>query len=92
MTSQAARVESEHPTSLHTLYHHATSILSDIATFAKLTAPMNLLSTVDERLTMNLNKWSLLRWFKKKKGKEKRAVFRRLLTEEHNVTRVQHAQ
>jgi hypothetical protein len=46
---------------------------------------------VDERLTMNLNKWSLLRWFKKNKGKEKRAVFRHLLTEEHKARQIQHA-
>ena len=44
---------------------------------------------VDERLTMNLNKWSLLRWFKKNKGKEKRAVFRPLLTEEHKARQIQ---
>jgi hypothetical protein len=47
---------------------------------------------VDERLTMNLNKWSLLRWFKKNKGKEKRAVVRPLLTEEHKARQIQHEQ
>jgi hypothetical protein len=44
---------------------------------------------VDERLTMNPNKWSLLRWFKKNKGKEKKAVFRPLLTEEHKARQIQ---
>jgi hypothetical protein len=79
------RVEKEHPTNLHTLYCHATSILGDISTFADLAGQMNLLSAVDGRQEMNLNKWSLLRWFKKNKGKEKRAVFRPLLTEEHKA-------
>jgi hypothetical protein len=41
---------------------------------------------------MDLKKWSLLRWFKKNKGKEKRAVFRPLLTEEHKASQIQHAQ
>jgi hypothetical protein len=74
MTSQTARVETEHPTYLHTLYCHATSILGYITTFADLAGQMNLLSAVDKRLTMNLNKWSLLRWFKKNKDKEKSCV------------------
>jgi hypothetical protein len=85
-------VEAEHPTYLHELYRHATTILGNVTTFAKLAAQMNLLSAVDKRPTMNLNKWSLLRRLKKNKGKEKRAVFRALLTEEHKASRIQHAQ
>jgi len=88
--SQTARVEAEHPTYLHELYQYATAILGNVATFAELAAQMNLLSAVDKRPIMNLNKWSLLRWFKKNKGKEKRAVFRPLLTEEHKANRIQH--
>jgi hypothetical protein len=79
--SQTARVEMEHPTYLHTLYCHATSILGDITTFADLAGQMNLLSAVDERLAMNLNKWSLLRWFKKWP----------LHKEEHEASQIQHA-
>jgi hypothetical protein len=79
-------VETEHLTYLHSWYCHATSILGDIATFAKLAAQVNLLSAADERLTINLNTWSLFRWFKKNKGKEKRAVFRPLLTEQQKAS------
>jgi hypothetical protein len=39
---------------------------------------------------MSLNKWGLLWWFKKQKGKERRAVFRPLLTEEHKQARIQY--
>jgi hypothetical protein len=74
-TSHTNRVETQHPTYLHYLYRRATSIIGNDATFAEVASQMNLLSTVDERPTMNLNKWSLLRWFKKHKGKERRAVF-----------------
>ncbi len=84
------RVEAELPTYLHHLYRRATSILADDATFSEVASQMNLLSTVDERPTMNLNKWSLLRWFKKNKGKERRAVFRPLLTDEHKRARLQY--
>jgi hypothetical protein len=84
------RVEAEHPTYLHHLYHRATSIQGDDATFFEVASQMNLLSTVDERPTMNLNKWSSLRWFKKNKGKERRAVFRPLLTDEHKRARLQY--
>jgi hypothetical protein len=83
MESQTKRVEAEHPTYLHSLYRRATMILGDAATFTEIASQMNLLSAVDERPTMNLNKWSLLRWFKTKKGKEKRTVFRPLLTPQH---------
>jgi len=91
MESQTKRVEAEHPTYLHSLYRRATMILGDAATFTEIASQMNLLSAVDERPTMNLNKWSLLRWFKTKKGKEKRTVFRPLLTPQHKINRVQHA-
>jgi hypothetical protein len=91
MESQTKRVEAEHPTYLHSLYHRATTILGDAATFTKIVSQMNLLSAVDERPTMNLNKWSLLRWFKTKKGKGKQTVFRPLLTPQHKINRVQHA-
>jgi hypothetical protein len=50
---------------------------------------MNLLSTVDDALpTINLDKWNLLRWFKKNKGKAKQPVFRPLLTNEHKQARL----
>jgi len=91
MESQTKRVEAEHPTYLHSLYRRATMILGDAATFTEIASQMNLLSAVDERPTMNLNKWSLLRWFKTKKGKGKRTVFRPLLTPQHKINRVQHA-
>jgi len=54
--SQTKRVEAEHQTYLHSLYRHATRILGDAATFAKIASRINLLSAVDERPTMNLNK------------------------------------
>jgi hypothetical protein len=92
ISSQTARVEVGHPAYLHSLYHHATTILGNVATFAKFATQMNLLSAVDERPTMNLNKWSLLRWFKKNKGKGKWAVVRPLVKEEHKASRIQHAQ
>jgi hypothetical protein len=41
---------------------------------------------------MKLNKWSLLRWFKKNKGKKKRAVIRPLHAEEHKTSQIQHVQ
>ncbi len=90
-TSQATRVEMEHPTYLHHLYRRATSIiLGDDAMFSEVASQMNLLSTVDEWPTMNLNEWTLLRWFKKNKGKERHAVFRPLLTEEHKQARLRY--
>jgi hypothetical protein len=49
-----------------------TAILSDDATFTEIASKMTLLSTVDDaQPTINLDKWSLLRWFKKNKGKAK---------------------
>jgi len=69
--SQIARVEAEHPTYLHELHRHATTILGDVATFDEIATQINLLSADDKRPTMNLNKWSLQSWFKKNKGKEK---------------------
>jgi len=45
------------------------------ATFNEIATQINLLSMDDKMPTMNLNKWSLQRWFKKNKGKEKRPVF-----------------
>lgn len=89
-TSQTNRVEAEHPTKRHQLYRRATSILGDDATFTEVASQMNLLSTVDEQPTMSLNKWSLLWWFKKQKGKERRAVFRPLLKEEHKRAKIQY--
>jgi hypothetical protein len=62
--------------------------LGDDATLSETTTQMNLISTVDQHLTIHLNKDSLRRWFKKNKGKEKRAVFRPLLTEDHKQTRL----
>ncbi len=44
--------------------------------------------TADEQPTINLKKYSLRRWFKKNKGKEKRDVFRPLFTDEHKQTRL----
>jgi hypothetical protein len=66
--SQTVRVEAEHPTYLHELYQHATAIILDVTTFNEIATQINLLSTDDERPKMNLNKWSLQRWFKKNKG------------------------
>jgi hypothetical protein len=64
--------------------------LGDDATFSEIATQMNLISTVDQRPTIHLNKESLRRWFKKNKGKEKRAVFRPLLTEDHKQIRLQY--
>jgi hypothetical protein len=58
-------VEIEHPPYLHELYCRTTHILGDDATFSEIAARMNLLSTVDERPAINLEKDSLRRWFKK---------------------------
>jgi hypothetical protein len=53
---------------------------------------MNLQSATIEHLpTINLNKFSLYRWFKKNKGKEKRVKEKPLLTEEHKASRLEHA-
>ncbi len=76
-------METEHPTYFHELYWHATNILGDDMTLSEIATQMNLLSTVDEWPSINLKKDSLRRWFKKNKGKEKRAVFRPLLKDEH---------
>jgi len=85
-TSQTDRISATHPTYLHYLYRRAVDILGDDATFSEIATQMNLISTVDQRPTIHLNKDSLRRWFKKNKGKEKRAVFRPLLTEDHKQT------
>jgi hypothetical protein len=45
---------------------------------------------VDKWPTINLNKWSLLRWLKLHKEKERCAVFRPLLTEEHKQARLRY--
>jgi hypothetical protein len=58
--------------------------------FYEVASQMNLLLMVDEWLTMNLNKWSFLCWFKKNKGKERCAVFRPLLMYEHKRARLQY--
>jgi hypothetical protein len=90
--SQTARVEAEHPTYLHEHYQCATTIIGDVATFNEIATQINLLSMDDKMPTMNLNKWSLQRWFKKNKGKEKRPVFRPMLTEAHKASRLKHAE
>ena len=76
-------MEAEHPTYLHEYYQCATTIIGDAATFNKIATQINLLSIDDKMPTMNFNKWSLQRWFKKIKGKEKRPVFWPMLTEAH---------
>ena len=76
------------PTYLHELYRQATYILGDDATFSKIAAKMKLLSTVEKWPEINLKKYSLRRWFKKNKGKEKQAVSRPLLMDEHKQTRL----
>jgi hypothetical protein len=62
-TNQTTRVEMEHPTYLRELYRRAINILGDDTTFSEIAAQMNLLSTVEERPTINLKKDSLRRWF-----------------------------
>ncbi len=71
-TSLMDQIMSEHPTYLHHLWHHATNLLGDNATFKKLAKAMNLQSTVEEiRPSIRLTKWTLHRWFVKNKEKEK---------------------
>jgi hypothetical protein len=54
---------------------------------------MNIQSATFEHLpTITLNKFSLYRWFKKNKGKEKRVKEKPLLTEEHKIQRLQHCE
>jgi hypothetical protein len=81
--SQTTAIKAEYLTYLHQLYRRSTAILGDDATFSEVASQINLLSTVDPRPKMHLNKWSLLHWFKKYKGKERQAKFRPLLTANH---------
>jgi hypothetical protein len=84
--SQTMAFEAEYPTYLHQLYRRSTAILDDDATFSEVASQMNLLSTVDPLPTMHLNKWSLLHWFKKNKGKEQQAK----LTTNHKQAQIQY--
>ncbi len=92
-TSYTDRLTSNYPQYLHQLWQYATDLLGDTATFGEITQAMNQQSTTYEHLpTINLNKFSLYRWFKKNKGKEKRVKEKPLLTEEHKIRRLQHSE
>ncbi len=61
--------------------------------FEELAYAMSLQSITEQNLpTLNLTKWTLLRWFKKNNGKKIRHVEKMLLTLEHKKARIQFAQ
>ncbi len=92
-TSYTDLITVEYPEYLHEMFRHATDLLGDNATFKELASAMNLQSaTMEDRPSLRMNKFNLLRWFKKNKGIEKRTVHRPILTNEHKIARLQHAE
>ncbi len=92
-TSYTGRIPMIYPTYLHNLGRQATTLLGDNATFEELARAMNLQSSAEQNLpTLNLTMWTLLRWFKKNKGKEGRHVEKPLLKMEHKQARIQFAE
>jgi hypothetical protein len=83
----------EYPEYLHEMFRHATDLLGDDATVKELALAMNLQSAaMEDRPSLRMNKFNLLRWFKKNKGIEKRTVQRPILTNEQKIARLQHAE
>jgi hypothetical protein len=91
-TSYIDCITAVYPAYLHNLWQHATTLLGDNATYAELTIPMNLQSTTEAvTRTLALTKWSLYRWFKKNKGKERRHCEKPLLMVDPKQRRVAYA-
>ncbi len=92
-TSYTDLITVEYPEYLHEMFCHATELLGNDVTFQELALVMNLQSAVvEDRPLLRLNKFNLLRWFKKNKGIEKRMVQRPILMNEHKIARLQHAE
>jgi hypothetical protein len=70
------------------MYRHATELLCNDATFEELALAMDLQSTTVENMPLlRMNKFNLLRWFKKNKG-IKKIVRRPILANEHKIARL----
>ncbi len=92
-TAYTDLITAEHPTYLHELFRQATNLLGDNASFEELAMAMNANSAARANLpTLTLDKFTLYRWFKKNRGKEKRMKERPLLTEEHKRARLELAE
>jgi hypothetical protein len=73
------------------MFRQATNLLGDDAMYEEIARTMNLQSAgLQDLPTLTMDKFKLLRWFKKNKGVERKTVQRLLLTPEHKQARLEH--
>jgi hypothetical protein len=90
-TSYTDLIDSNHLEYLHKMFCHATQLLGNGAMLEELALAMNLQSTAVENMPLlRMNKFNLLRWFKKNTGIEKPIFQRQILTNEHKIARLCH--
>ena len=83
-------IEKKEPGYLHELFRHVQGLHGSLASFHELAMAINAQSAVpgEGRPTLSLSRHQVMNWFKANGGKEKSAIEKPLLTDEHKRLRI----